>query len=105
MENSIHKQKSIVKLVTYAYIRKIKKWMFCPNCQQGKITIAKNSILWTCKECGYTLFADEFENDYVFWFCDKCNSYFNNQDGFSTNATKHACKNCGFANDITINES
>ena len=29
--------------LTYAYIRKIKKWMFCPACQHGKMTINKAS--------------------------------------------------------------
>lgn len=31
--------------VTYAYLRKIKKWMFCPACQDGKMTIDKKSTV------------------------------------------------------------
>ena len=31
--------KNIVKNLTYAYIRKIKRWMFCPACQNGRMTI------------------------------------------------------------------
>lgn len=96
------KQKNIVDRITYAYIRKIKKWMFCPACQQGKMTINKKSTLWTCEECGYRLPADEFEDDYVFWFCDECNTYLNNQDGFDRHASRHICRNCGYENDTTF---
>lgn len=96
------KQKSIVDRITYAYIRKIKKWMFCPACQQGKMTINKRSTLWTCEDCGYRLSADEFEDDYVFWFCDECNTYLNSQDGFDRRASRHICRNCGYENDTTF---
>lgn len=96
------KQKSIVDRITYAYIRKMKKWMFCPACQQGKMTINKKSTLWTCEDCGYRLSADEFEDDYVFWFCDECNTYLNNQDGFDRRASRHICCNCGYENDTTF---
>ena len=96
------KQKSIVDRITYAYIRKIKKWMFCPACQQGKMTINKKSTLWTCEECGYKLTADEFEDDYVFWFCDECNTYLNNQEGFERRASRHICRSCGYENDTTF---
>jgi len=96
------KPKNLLKSATYAYIRKIKKWMFCPACQQGKMTINKKSALWTCEECGYTLSADEFEDDYAFWFCDECNAYLNNQAGFDWHASRHICKNCGYENDTTV---
>lgn len=58
--------KNVVKPLTYAYIRKFKKWTFCPACQNGKMTINKNSTLWICEDCRYKLSADEFEDDYVF---------------------------------------
>ena len=96
------KRKNLIEAVTYAYIRKIKKWMFCPACQQGKMTINKKSTLWTCEECGYKLSADEFEDDYVFWFCDECNTYLNNQDGFDREASRHICRKCGYENDTTF---
>ncbi len=76
--------------------------MFCPACQQGKMTIDKNSIIWTCENCGYELTADEFEDDYVFWFCDECNSYLNNQEGFDRKASRHICRSCGYENDTTF---
>ena len=36
------------------------------------MTIDKKSTVWTCEDCGYKLSADEFEDNYVFWFCDEC---------------------------------
>lgn len=89
--------------LTLAYIRRIKKWMFCPACLQGKMTINKASTTWTCEECGYKLSADEFEDDYVFWFCDECNTYLNKQEGFDRQMPIHICQNCGYKNDITSN--
>ncbi len=94
--------RNAVKTLTYAYIRKIKKWMFCPACQNGKMTINKKSTLWICEDCGYMLSADEFEDDYVFWFCDECNAYLNNQDGFDRHSTRHTCQKCGYENDTTF---
>lgn len=96
------KRKTILETMTYAYIRRIKKWMFCPACQNGKMTINKKSTLWTCEECGYKLSADEFEDDYVFWFCDECSTYLNNQEGFDRHASRHICTKCGYENDTTF---
>lgn len=95
-------RKNLIDRATYAYIRKIKKWMDCPACKTGKMAINKASTLWQCEDCGYKLSASEFEDDYVFWFCDKCGSYLNNQDGFSRKAKKHICKKCGYENNTTI---
>lgn len=95
------KRKRLKDTLAYAYIRKIKKWMHCPACQNGKMTIDKKSTVWICEVCGYKLSADEFEDDYVFWFCDECNTYLNNQEGFDRKASKHICQKCGFENNIT----
>lgn len=94
-------RKNILERATYAYIRRIKKWMDCPACRNGKMAINKASTLWQCEDCGYKLSADEFEDDYVFWFCDECESYLNSQDGFDRKATRHVCQICGHANDTT----
>lgn len=96
------KRKNILDVLTYAYIRRIKKWMFCPACQNGKMSIDKKSTMWTCEDCNYKLSADEFEDDYIFWFCDDCNTYLNAQEGFDRNASKHICRKCGFENDTTF---
>lgn len=58
--------------------------------------------MWTCENCDYELSVDEFEDDYVFWFCDECGAYLNDQDGFDRNASKHICQNCGYENDTTL---
>ena len=102
MGNEMKSRKSITDRITYAYIRRIKKWMFCPSCQEGKMTIDKKSTTWTCETCGYNLSADEFEDDYIFWFCDECNTFLNNQEGFDRNATSHICQKCGYKNDTTF---
>ena len=102
MSETKKKRKNIVDTITYAYIRKIKKWMFCPACHNGKMTINKKSTIWTCEECGYKLSADEFEDNYVFWFCDECGAYLNIQEGFDRTATRHICGNCGYENDTTF---
>ena len=59
-------------------------------------------VSWICKECGYQLSADEFEDDYVFWFCDNCDAYLNNQENFDRGADRHICRNCGYENDTTF---
>lgn len=95
-------KKSLTEKITYAYIRRIKKWMFCPACQDGKMVINKKSTLWQCEDCGYQLSADEFEDDYVFWFCDECGTCLNIQEGFDKTASKHICTKCGYENDTTF---
>lgn len=96
-------KKSLTEKITYAYIRRVKKWMFCPACRDGKMVINKKSTLWQCEDCGYQLSADEFKDDYVFWFCDECDAYLNIQEGFDRTATKHICTKCGYENDTTFN--
>lgn len=96
------KHKNIGDALTYAYIKHIKKWMFCPACRNSKMTINKVASIWSCEDCGYTLSADEFEDDYIFWFCDECNTYLNNQEGFDRHALRHICRECGYENDTTF---
>lgn len=99
------KHKNFIDAVTYAYLRKIKRWMFCPNCEDGKMTIDIKSAVWTCSNCGYSLSADEFEDDYVFWFCDECGTYLNIQEGFDRTAARHICSNCGYENDTAFDNT
>ena len=102
MAKDRNKLQMIMDKITYSYIRRIKRWMFCPACNKGKMSINKKSTLWTCEECGYKLLADEFEDGYVFWFCDECKTYLNNQKGFDKNSAKHICEKCGYENDTTF---
>ena len=101
--NQTKQRKSLIDMVNYAYIRRIKKWMFCPACHDGKMQINRASTLWKCEDCKYTLSADEFEDNYVFWFCDECGTYLNIQSGFNRKASKHICQRCGFENDTSPN--
>lgn len=101
MAKDKQKHKNVTERLTYAYIKHIKKWMYCPACQNGKMVINKKSDMWICEDCGYRLSSDEFEDDYVFWFCDKCNAYLNMQEGFDRNCEKFVCQKCGYENDLT----
>lgn len=85
---------------TYAYIRNIKRWMFCPVCGD-KMQLIHKSFIWKCQKCDYSLSVKEFENDYVFWFCDGCNTFLNNQPGFDIKKKRWVCSKCGHDNDIT----
>lgn len=96
-------KKTLSEKATYFYIRNIKKWMFCPACKNGKMTFNKKKSLWTCEACGYHFSEQYFLNDCVFWFCDECEAYLNNQKGFNKKSAKHICRNCRYENDTTFN--
>ena len=101
MENE-KKKISLGDRATYFYIKNIKKWMFCPACKNGKMTFNKKTSLWTCEDCGYHFSEQYFLDDCVFWFCDECETYLNNQEGFDRKASRHICRNCGYENDTTF---
>lgn len=86
--------------LTYFYIKNIKRWMPCPACNQ-KMFFLKKSDDWICSNCKYTLSEVEYLDDYVFWFCDCCNTYLNMQRSFDKSKTRHICLECGFENDTT----
>ena len=82
----------------YSYIKNIKRYMMCPSCNK-KMQFSKSRQAWICNNCRYTLDEKEFLDDYVFWFCDECGVYLNDQDNFDRHSKKHICTNCGFEND------
>lgn len=92
---------SVSDKVTYAYIKNIKRWMECPVCHE-KMKYKKKEKAWSCEACGYAFTEEEFLDDFVFWFCDECGSYLNNQEGFDKSSAKHICRNCGYENDTTF---
>jgi len=94
-------KKSLKDRWNYFYISKIKKSMTCPSCKQDQMIIDKKTSIWKCKKCNYELSNSEFENDYVFWFCDECDTYLNTQENFDKRLKKHICCKCGYENDIT----
>ena len=67
------------------------------------MTFNKKTMKWQCEDCEYHFSEKYFLDDCVFWFCDECETYLNNQDGFNKKASKHICRNCGYENDITFN--
>ena len=101
MENE-KKKISIGDRATYFYIKNIKKWMLCPTCKHGKMSFNKKNSHWVCEDCGYSFSEEYFLDDCVFWFCDECETYLNNQEGFDRHASKHICRTCGYENDTTF---
>ena len=91
---------SISDSLSYFYIKKIKRWMHCPICN-NKMFFNTNSSNWICDGCKYSLSETEFLDDYIFWFCDCCNTYLNIQSGFDRKVTQHVCEICGFDNNTT----
>lgn len=87
--------------ITYTYIKGIKKWMECPVCHE-KMTFKKSSKEWKCDHCLYSISEEEFLDDFVFWFCDGCESYLNVQPGFNRKRNEWICTECGLKNDITF---
>ncbi len=96
------KKTSLGDRISYFYIKNIKKWMFCPACKNGRMTFNKKKLQWTCEECGYHFSEEYFLDDCVFWFCDECETYLNNQEGFDSHENRHICRNCGYENDTTF---
>lgn len=93
---------SISDKITYFYIKRMKKWMECPVCHK-KLFYNKKQKAWICTSCSYPLPEEEFLDDFVFWFCDGCETYLNVQNGFDRKGTTWICTQCGFNNDITFN--
>lgn len=87
--------------LSYFYIKRIKRWMQCPVCNH-KLLFEKSSASWSCNNCDYFIKEKEFLDDFIFWFCDECNTYLNNQEGFDRHADKHICRKCGYENDTTF---
>lgn len=79
------------------------KSFYCPNCKTGKMIFNKQSKIWICDGCTYSLADTEINNGYVFWFCDQCGEYLNHQKGFDKYAFSHVCTKCGYRNDTTKN--
>jgi DNA-directed RNA polymerase subunit RPC12/RpoP/predicted RNA-binding Zn-ribbon protein involved in translation (DUF1610 family) len=85
---------------TFTYIKNVKRWMFCPACGD-KMRINRKTNIWNCQNCNYKLSDKEFRSGYIFWFCDSCDSFLNNQAGFDINTGTWVCTECGFENTLT----
>lgn len=82
------------------YVKINKRKIQCPSCK-GVMRYKKRGKLWVCEKCGYRLQASDLENKYVFWFCDNCEAYLNEQDGFSSQSGTWKCTICGKNNDVS----
>lgn len=96
------KGKNISDILTYAYIKRIKRWMECPVCHK-RMLFSKKAKSWICHNCEYAITEDDFLDNFVFWFCDGCNDYLNAQPGFDRKGVSWVCTKCGFNNDTTFN--
>ena len=85
----------------YFYIREIKKKMECPACRNHNMRVNKKTGEWKCEFCGYHFSIEEFESGMVFWFCDKCGTFLNTQEGFDEKKKLFVCQKCGFINNVT----
>lgn len=92
---------NFIEKIQYIYIKKIKRYMVCPACGD-KLRINKKGNLWKCDKCDYKLSHKKIEKGYIFCFCDKCDTFLNNQEEFNYNNKKFCCTKCGHKNDITI---
>lgn len=95
------KGKSLIDILSYGYIKGIKRWMECPLCHE-RMLFSKEKKSWMCVGCEYTITEADFLDDFVFWFCDGCNTYLNAQHGFDRKGTHWVCSQCGFDNDTTF---
>lgn len=94
------KGKSLIEMLSYGYIKGIKRWMECPLCHK-RMLFCKEKKSWVCIDCNYSITEADFLDDFVFWFCDGCNAYLNAQLGFDRKGSHWVCSQCGFDNDIT----
>ena len=92
---------SIKDRVIYFYIRSIKRWMYCPSCLREKMRVNRLTETWECDRCEYKLSCKEFESGVVFWFCDECGAFLNEQTNFSTESGKFICEVCDYENDVS----
>jgi len=87
------------------YIKNIKREIDCPNCYSKKIgsqmRVDRKRKIWLCDKCNYSISCKDFENDYIFWFCDNCETFLNVQNGFVIKEKRWICTECGFNNDVS----
>ena len=84
---------------------------YCPYCLDDLI-IKKENIdgitVLICNSCGKDLHGfDPTESFHgakyygEYWYCDRCTSFLNNQEGFDDHCGKWTCTNCGYENSIS----
>lgn len=81
---------------------------YCPRCNailNDQYGFDPDEGVWTCTECGYTLYGDGiYEGERfpgVMWRCDSCDALLNKQSGFSDSYSTWTCTECGHVNGIS----
>lgn len=87
----------------YFITKHLKKRMFCPACNNdSKMKYNRKTGVWECQSCDYIISDEKLRDNYVFWFCDKCKTFLNDQTGFDIKRSTWKCTKCDFENNITI---
>lgn len=85
---------------------------YCPNCDAvltNQIGFDPDIGIWTCTECGQTLYGDDVEKtqnqfEGVVWYCDSCGAVLSTQIGFNDSCGTWECTVCGEINNISDDE-
>ena len=75
------------------------KEMPCPACG-GRMVLDNDTAIWECEHHDYSISNKELQDDAIFWFCDKCESFLNIQPGFNVKEGVWKCLKCGFINNV-----
>ena len=81
-------------------VAKIKYEQDCPNCRGKHMLFTSIFSQRRCIDCGYNI-SGFHQLLGVFWFCDCCDTFLNNQEGFTTKNKKWTCTECGYINSVT----
>ncbi len=72
----------------------------CPSCY-GKLFYNIDTQCYVCENCSYAISEKSLLDECIYWFCDKCKSFMNVQEGFDIKTGVWNCKRCGLENDVS----
>lgn len=71
---------------------------FCPRC--GTQMVLEGNQIWVCNNCNYSITLKKLKKT-IYWFCDGCGAFMNDQKGFNTKKKTWKCRECGMKNDVS----
>ncbi len=73
--------------------------------ENGELEDKLNNLFFP-EEYEYTYSGDDLYKRFpgVEWYCDECNAYLNEQEGFDDRLPEWSCQNCGYVNRLDIEE-
>ena len=85
---------------------------YCTNCNailNDQPGFDPSLGVWTCTECGQTLYGDEVAETMTLfpdgvWYCDSCGAVLSLQPGFHDTCRTWECTECGYMNPINEDE-